>query len=167
MLWRYLYTLIAIAGLSGCGQQDLTLTAPPGEFRIYAIGTESTQSSFPVKLTLESLDRHSKWPPAAYVGFYQGEDRNNSVQFVLIQKNADDDGLISGYRIIEEGKEVKVITLDTIKEDHSVEVSMMFSDGVATIGIEGGLSNEERTNLKSVTPYVSVSSGSARFDFSP
>jgi len=164
MVLRSLIALIVVVSVSGCSQPDITLEAPPGEFRTHDIGAKSAQSSFSVTIVLTALDRHSDWPPAAYVGFYEGEDRNSSVQFVLIQNNSSDDYLVAGYRIIEGGEEAKVVALDTINVGEPVEVSMTFADGLTTIVLEGGHTRQERTKLKLVTPYVSVSSGSATFE---
>ena len=164
MWFRSLHTLVAVVGFSACSQLDFTLQAPPGEFRPHDVGSTSTQASFSVILTLTERDRSSDWPPAAYVGSYEGEDRNSSIQFVLIQNNADDDHLVAGYRVIEDGKEVKVVARDNIKDGHSVKVSMTFANGITTIVVDGGSSREERTNFNTVTPYVSVSSGTATFE---
>lgn len=167
MKWWTSVALIVVVSFFGCSKPNLTLRAPPGEFRIHDIGAKSETASLSVRLTLAALDRHPEWPPAAYVGFYEGEDRNNSIQFVLIQNDADDDYLVAGYRIIEDGLEAKVVALDTIREGRSVEVSMAFASGVTTIAIKDGSSGEEQTKLKVVTPYVSVSSGTATFEVVP
>jgi hypothetical protein len=143
------------------------LSANSGEFHVKTFGPASTQNSQAVFLRLIEFRNSPKWPSAAYVGFYEGENRDNSVQFLVIRNNITDDYMVSGYRIIENGREVKIESIANIQLNSKTKVNLTFNNGLVTIKLTEKNPISFQTSLKKVTPYVSVSSAVAEFDFGP
>jgi len=147
--------------------EPITLSAPAGEFRVKTIGPSSAVAHVSVALTLVELDGTNAWPPAAYVGFYQGPDRKESIQFLIIRNKEADNYLVAGYRLIEHGKETEAHSLHSFPLDAVVLVRLGFDGGIVYLWLDGTDPIRLTTPFKKVAPYVSVSSGTARFKVDP
>lgn len=167
MILRHLILIAALAASSSAYAERISLSAHPGEFNVKTLGPASSQSSLSVTLRLVEFKNSKEWPTAAYAGFYQGLDRDNSVQFVLIRNKATDTYIVAGYRVIENGQEVKVESITTLPIESTAKVSLGFKDGLTTIKLNGKEATSIRTSLTKVSPYVSVSSGTAEFNVGP
>jgi len=150
--------------LCGCSPGPLKLSAPPGQYQAVDLGVPSETASIALKVSLTAFERDAQWPPAAYVGFYQGANRNKSVQFMITRNKQTDNYMVVGYRVIEEGQEAKIVSLENIALNKAVDISMSFSKGTVILSFNHGQPIEVHTNLTVVTPYASVSSGTANFD---
>jgi hypothetical protein len=165
-----LRSLILVVGLSASfcvSAEEISLSAHPGEFNVKTLGPASSRSSLSVSLHLVEFKNTQEWPTAAYAGFFQGQNRDNSVQFVLIRNKVTDAYIVAGYRVIENGREAKVKSITTLPLESTVNVFLGFKDGVTTIKLDGKHTAFVRTSLKKVSPYVSVSSGTAEFNVGP
>jgi hypothetical protein len=143
--------------------KTLTLSAESGEFNASTLGAAASSTAIAGSFRIVSFSGTRAWPPAAYMGVHQGPNRNNSVQVLAIRNREADDVLVLGYRLVVDGKEAKVASLESVPLAATVRVSVVFKDGVAVIRVNGGKPVELQTPFREVAPYVSVSSGRAEF----
>lgn len=144
-----------------------SLTANSGEFEARTLAHPSTTSSISASLRLTAFNASKKWPAAAYVGFHQGENRDNSLQFLILKRHSDDSYVVSGYRVISNGQEVSVNSIENIPLDAKARVNLSFDQGSVTLQTGETEPIRIRTSLTKVSPYVSVSSGTAEFSVGP
>jgi hypothetical protein len=147
--------------------ETLLVSAKPGEFLANPIGDSAETVKISTSFRLTNFDSSEAWPPAAYVGFFQGPNRNESFQFLIIRNGGNAPFLTVGYRVIEEGKEKSVASLANIPLDASAAVDLYFNKGIVTIRYGNQTPITVKTRLTKATPYVSVSSGSAQYNMRP
>ena len=147
--------------------ETLSLTAKPGEFNAKPIGDIANTVSISGAFKLTAFNSSSVWPPAAYIGFYQGPDRNESFQFLIIRNGSNAPFLTVGYRVIEGGKQKSVESLANIPLESSATVELSFNKGIVTVNYGDKTPIVVKTKLTEVTPYVSVSSGTAQYEIRP
>lgn len=153
--------------LQSTNAETLLLKAKPGEFLANPIGDPADTVNISTSFRLTAFDNNAAWPPAAYVGFFQGRNRNESFQFLIIRNGGNAPFLTVGYRVIEDGKEKSVASLANISLDASASVDLTFSKGNVTIKYENQTPVTVKTRLTKATPYVSVSSGRAEYKMCP
>ena len=146
---------------------SLTLKAEPGQFNANVLGTPVTSVALNGTLRIVAFNGTKAWPSAAYIGVQQGPNRNNSVQVLAIRNRETDDYLVVGYRLVVDGKEAKVASIENVAVAATVRVTIVFKNGVATISVNDGGPTEVHTPFREVAPYVSVSSGEAEFTINP
>lgn len=157
---------VLLSLLCACSDgEKITLAAGPGQFSARELGTPSVKGSFAATLEIAEFNPSEKWPTAAYVGFCEGKNRNESVQFLVIRNKPTDDYLVAGYRIIEGGREVKVESLRNVPLTARVSVRMSIENGLVTIKYLSEPPVSLQTSLTEGTPYASVSSGVANVLF--
>jgi len=147
--------------------ETLLLTARPGEYSAGPIGDDAETLSISTSFRITAYDSGPDWPTAAHVGFFQGENRNESFQFIIVRNDGNAPYLTAGYRIVESGEEAHVKSLAYLGLDSSAIIELEFNKGVVTVKYGKQESFKVKTNLTRVTPYVSVSSGSAEFEMRP
>ena len=147
--------------------KSLTLSADPGHFNASTLAAPAASVALAGTLRMVALSGAKAWPPAAYIGIQQGPNRNNSVQVLAIRNRELDDYLVVGYRLVVDGKEVKVASLENVSLTATVRVSIVFKNGVASISVNGSPPVDLPTPFREVAPYVSVSSGQAEFAIEP
>jgi hypothetical protein len=167
MILRGLILVVGLSISSGTLAEKLSLSAYPGEFNVKTLGPPSSQASLSVALRIVKFNNTKEWPAAAYAGFYQGQNRDNSVQFLIIRNKETDTNIVAGYRVIENGREVKVESIETFPLKSTAHVSLTFDSGLVTVKLAGSQPVNIRTSLSKVSPYVSVSSGTADFNTGP
>lgn len=145
----------------------LLLTAKPGEFLANPIGESADTVKISTSFKLTAFDSNSAWPPAAYVGFFQGPNRNESFQFLIIRNDGNAPFLTVGYRVIEDGKEKSVVSLDNIPLSSDASIDLTFSKGIVSVKYGNHATIRVKTRLTKATPYVSVSSGTAEYKMRP
>jgi hypothetical protein len=150
--------------IGGCSPGLLKLSAPQGRYQIFDLAKSSETARIFLKMSMTEFEKDAQWPPSAYVGFYQGENRDKSVQFMIVRYKETDNYMDARYRVFEDGKQIKIVTLEKVELNKPVNISMTFSKGTVTIRLNHGQPIEVHTNLTVVTPYASVSSGTAEFD---
>jgi hypothetical protein len=153
--------------LQSANAEIFLLTAKPGEFLANPIGDSADTVNISTSLKITAFDSSGAWPPAAYVGFFQGPNRNESFQFLVIRNGGNAPFLTVGYRVIEEGKEKTVASLANIPLDASAPVDLSFNKGIVTIRYGNQDPITVKTRLTKATPYVSVSSGTAQYKMCP
>lgn len=159
-----LFGLVAALGVSA---ETFTLSAKPGQVNPKPLGTPSPRAALSASLQITHFKPSKKWPPAAYVGFFQGNSRDNSVQFLVIRNRKKDRYVVAGYRIMEHGKEVKLVSLANLSIKGKAQLTMSIDHGLVTLKFPPQAPITFRTNLTEVSPYVSVSSGTAKFSIGP
>lgn len=148
--------------------ETLVMEAPEGKYDAGAIGDLSEISKVSTSFRVTKRSLNLQWPPAAYIGFYQGKNRNDSFQFLIVKdRNVGDSEMAVGYRVIEGGKEKTVAYLATIEANSYANVELGFKKGEVTIRYEKQKPIVVKTHLNKVTPYVAVSSGTAEFKMHP
>lgn len=147
--------------------ENISISAEPGTFNAKTLGTPSAQAMVSASFRLTAFDGARGWPPAAYVGFHQGPDRNNSFQFLIIRNTETDSYVVAGYRVMEDGCEVKQASLENLPLGAASKVRLSFANGNVRLVMDGGSPVSIRTRMTEVSPYVSVSSGSAEFIIEP
>ena len=159
--------LVLLALPSVALADSFSLSAKAGHFDVKTLGPVVAKGTVSATMRIVHFDGGPGWPPAAYVGFYQGPDRNRSVQ-VLIIRNKDSDGyLVAGYRLIEGGKERKVESLANLPLQATARVSLSFDQGSVTLRLNDQAPVTLRTPFTQVAPYVAVSSSTAEFQVDP
>ncbi|MGI9284317.1 MAG: hypothetical protein ACR2P1_02925 [Pseudomonadales bacterium] len=148
---------------AGCADRYESLEAESGEYNLIELAGSGDDVSFSVKFKLTNFSSNADWPPAAYVGFYQGRNTNDSVQFFIAKDRPTDSYVVAGYRVIEFGEEIRRVNLSTLELNHKANVHMSFVRGLFTVALEGVEPAIIETDLDSVKPYISVSSGAAKF----
>ena len=156
--------VILCLGLLGNSRPIIVLTAPPGHYEFHEFGEKAARYTVSAKIKIIEFDPSDEWPPAAYFGFYDAEDRTNSVHFLLIKMDDAGKYAIAGYRVIESGEEAKSRSVVDIDIDKEANVTMKFDNGIATLKINCKDPIRIPTKLKTVVPAVSVSSGKAYFN---
>lgn len=151
----------------GALAEPLELSASPGYYNAKTLGPSAQTGKLTASVRLVSFNGTQGWPPAAYVGFFQGPNRDQSVQFLVIRNRDTDDYLVAGYRVIEGGKEAKVQSLANLPLGATANVSMSFKAGEVTLRLNDGAPTRISTSMAEAAPYVSVSSGSAQFNVVP
>lgn len=164
---RLLFTIVATLLPLCATAETFSLSASPGEFNPKILGNPSPRTSLTATVEITKFAPSKDWPPAAYVGFFQGKSRANSVQFIVIRNHETDSYVVAGLRVIEDGKEVKVISLANIALNTKANLSLSIDSGVVTLMFPPGAPVMLRTNLAEVSPYVSVSSCTAEFTVGP
>jgi hypothetical protein len=142
---------------------SFTLNAEAGHFNAKIIGRPVPALSLKGTIQLTTFNGANAWPPAAYVGIQEGPNRNNSVQVLVIRNRESDGYLVVGYRVVMEGKEVAVSSVENVKPLSLINFTVTYKNGIATISINGRKPIDIQTPFKEVAPYASVSSGEAAF----
>lgn len=145
--------------LNGCNHHDeFVLDASSGTYNSQDIGEPSDTHSLKAVLAFSEFKHDGKWPPAVYIGFHEGDDKNNSFQFLIMRNKIEDDYIVAGYRIIENGEEVQVKSVKQFGLHDEPSVDISFNEGEASISVDGDTAIKIKTKLKLVKPYISVSS---------
>jgi hypothetical protein len=145
----------------------LSLSAETGKFNAKTLGPHTVKTVITATIQLTGFRGTQVWPAGAYVGFYEGEDRNNSIQFVLMRNTDTDSQLATGYRILKDGKERTIQFIEWVPLEAHAKVKLSFDNGLVLLQVGNGNPIKIKTSLRKVAPYASVSSGSANFDISP
>lgn len=165
---RFYIALILGLLVQHVSAETLVMEAPEGKYDAGAIGELSETSKIATSFRVTKQSKNVQWPPAAYVGFYQGKNRDESFQFLIIKdQNVKDTEMAVGYRVIEGGKEKQTAYLATIEASSYSNVELEFNRGEVTIRYEKQKPVTVKTHLKKVTPYVAVSSSAAEFKMRP
>lgn len=164
---RTLITAALLIGGQYAGAETLVFQAKAGQYQANPIGDTSDRVTISTAFKLTTFDGTAAWPPVAYVGFFEGPNRNESFQFLAIRNGGNAPVLTVGYRIIEGGKEKLVETLAEVSLDRSISVDLSFNKGVVTIKYENQAPVTVKTKLTKATPYASVSSGTVEFAMRP
>jgi hypothetical protein len=144
-----------------------TLSAHPGYYNAKTLGSVASKATVSGSLRIVQFNGGNGWPPGAYVGFHQGPDRDQSVQFVVIRNKESDPYVVAGYRVIEGGKEAKVASLANLPVDSVVRFALVFDKGVVTLQMNDQSPVTVRVPFTEAASYVSVSSGTAEFKVDP
>jgi hypothetical protein len=164
---RIILVIALLIGSTTVWADIINLSARPREFNAKTLGPSGSHGRISGSLRILEFKGGKGWPAAAYIGFHQGLNRNESIQFLLIRIRETDTYLVAGYRLIEAGKEAKVEALANLPLHSSVRVSLSFESGLVTLQMNDKAPVRVRTSLSEVSPYVSVSSGTAEFNIDP
>ena len=167
MSLRNALLILGLMASLAASAETFTLSAKPGEFNPKSLGNPSPRGVLSASLQITKFAPSKGWPSAAYVGFFQGKNRDNSVQFLVIRNRETDPYVVAGHRIVEGGKEVKVASLANLPLDGKAQVTISIDNGLVTLNFPPQAPVTFRTNLTEVSPYVSVSSGTAEFSVGP
>jgi hypothetical protein len=166
-LRHLVFVMAVVVPLCAAAAETFSLSANSGEFNPKVLGNPSHRGSLSATVELTKFAPSKGWPAAAYVGFFQGKNRDNSVQFLVIHNRETDPYVVAGYRVIEGGKEAKVVSLANLPLNTKAQVSISVDGGVVTLKFPPSAPVTFRTKLTEVSPYVSVSSGTAEFTVGP
>jgi hypothetical protein len=162
-----LLAMALLAPLLAASAETFSLSARPGYFNAKTLGPSAKKSTVSGSVRIVKFNGAKGWPPTAYLGFQQGPDRSQSVQFLILRNQDTDPYVIAGYRVIEGGKEMKVESLANLPLTSPTRVSLTFESGLVTLRLNERAPVLIRTNLLEAAPYVSVSSGTAEFNVDP
>jgi hypothetical protein len=164
--WFSMFLNLAFASSAMCAD-TFTLVANPGEFKPKTLRAPADSVVVNGTFKFLAFTGTNAWPAAAYVGVHQGPNRNNSVQVLAIRNREVDDYLVVGYRLVIDGKEAKVQSIENVPIAAPVRVAITFKKGVTTISVNGRPTIDVDTPFAMVSPYASVSSGKAVFQIDP
>lgn len=162
----FLACLLVVPIRASCAEV-VTLRAHPGEYFVKTLVEPASTSKLSLSVRITKFAGTREWPSAAYVGFYEGPDRKQSVQFLIIRNRESDPYVVAGYRVIENGREQQVESLANLPLDHEAQVDMSFLNGVVTLRLNGGALRTVNTKLRTVAPYLAVSSSTGEFKIEP
>lgn len=145
----------------------LSLSAGPGKFDAKTLGPHTVKTMITATIQLTEFRGAKAWPAGAYVGFHEGNDRDNSIQFVFMRNTDVDPQLATGYRILQDGKERAVQFIEWVPLEAHAKVTLSFDNGIVVLQAGNSDPIKVKTLLRKAAPYVSVSSGSANFVISP
>jgi hypothetical protein len=163
---KFVLIILCLSALPTLGA-PLSLSAESGKFNAKTFGAHAAETAFTATVKLTAFRGTKAWPSGAYVGFHEGEDRNNSIQFVLMRNADTDSQLATGYRILKDGKEQTVQFIGWVPLEAQAKVTLLFDNGLVMLHVGNSPVIKIKTSLRKVAPYASVSSGSANFDVSP
>ena len=163
MLRIWILCMALVFSVAAQAGYQYLLDAPAGEYRRADMGEPGEINKFAVRIKMEDFALGTKWPPGAYVGFYEGTDLKNSVQFLLL-KHPEKDLMLAGYRVLKDGNEVRYKSIREVSLDEEVLVKVGITDNKIFIVMEGASPITIKTDLQKVTTYISVSSGKALFN---
>ena len=164
--WPSIFLTLAFASSAVCAE-TFTLAANPGEFNPKTLRAPADSAVVNGTFKFLALTGSKAWPAAAYIGVHQGPNRNNSVQVLAIRNREADDYLVVGYRLVIDGKEVTVQSIENVPISSTVRVAITFKKGIATISVNGRPPVAVNAPFALVSPYASVSSGKAEFQIDP
>lgn len=164
--WSSIFLTLAFASSAVCAE-TFTLAANPGEFNPKTLRAPAESAAVNGTFKFLAFTGSKAWPAAAYIGVHQGPNRNNSVQVLAIRNREADDYLVVGYRLVIDGKEVTVQSIENVPISSTVRVAITFKKGVATISVNGRPPVAVNAPFALVSPYASVSSGKAEFQIDP
>lgn len=164
---RILISLLLAVSVQVAFAAPIVLSAEPGSFNGQPIKGHASSNQIKGSILIRSFKPEPSWPPAAYMGMYQGQDRNNSIQAVVIRNKPSDKFLVVGYRLVVEGKEAKIASITNVGLHEPIKVNMSFTGGVATLQINQSKPVVVHTPFSNVGTYVSVSSAEAVFEIAP
>lgn len=160
--WQSIFlTLTFVSSLASA--DTFALAANPGEFNPKTLRAPAESATVAGSFKFLAFNGSKAWPAAAYIGVHQGPNRNNSVQVLAIRNREVDDYLVVGYRLVVDGKEVAVQSIENVPITSTIRVAITFKNGVATISVNGRPPIKVQAPFVSVSPYASVSSGKAEF----
>jgi hypothetical protein len=163
---RLIFAVLWLSPMSIFGA-TLSLSAEPGKYNAKTLGPHTVRTMITATIQLTGFRGIKAWPAGAYVGFHEGEDRNNSIQFVLMRNTDTDPQLATGYRILHDGKEFAVRFIKWAPLEAYTKVELSFDNGLVVLRVGNSDPIKIKTLLRKVAPYASVSSGSANFVISP
>lgn len=164
IFFRMIFLLtFLVPGMAFSESQSIKLSAETGTFNVKTLGLASTSVTLSADIKLLGFRGSRTWPASAYIGFFEGNDRNLSLQILIIRNRPEDPYLVVGYRLVSEGKETVVKSLENVPVASVVKISMSFQNGLAKVRVNGQPPVLISTSLHSVSPYVSVASGDAEF----
>ena len=163
---HFVLAILSLIPISALGA-PISLSAESGKFNAKTLGPHTAKAIITATVQVTEFRGAKAWPAGAYVGFHEGEDRSNSVQFVLMRNTDTDTQLAIGYRVLKDGKEQIIQFIEWAPLDAHVKVTLSFENGIAMLRVGDGELIKIKTSLQKVAPYASVSSSSASFDVSP
>jgi hypothetical protein len=152
-----------VPGMAFSESQSIKLSAETGSFNVKTLGSASASVNLSADMKLLGFRGSRAWPASAYIGVFEGNDRNNSLQILTIRNRPEDPYLVVGYRLVLEGRETVVKSLEDVSVSSVVKLSMSFQNGLAKVRVNDQPPVLISTPLRSVSPYVSVASGDAEF----
>lgn len=163
---HFVLAILFLIPISALGA-TISLSAEPGKFNAKTLGPHTAKATITATVHITEFRGAKAWPAGAYVGFHEGEDRNNSIQFVLMRNTDTDTQLAIGYRVVKDGKEQTVQFIEWAPLEARVKVKLSIEKGIVILRLGEGEPIKIKTSLQKVAPYASASSSSARFDVSP
>lgn len=173
-------TLLAVAVfISGCASNTsvaptsldhsdpLVISAEAGKYNYKTLDGPSEKGAISYFVRLSQMAGGTKWVPSAYIGFLQGDTLHNSVQLIVFRNSDDDTDLTIAYRIVEARKILRTVNLAHAPFDTKIPVKLTFDRGNVSIKIGDRAPVSVQTALTIVSPFASVSSGTAEFARSP
>lgn len=152
-----------MVGPSLAGAEQFALTAPRGQYLARTLAPHAPQMAFAVRTRLTEFRGTLEWPSAAMVGFHQGADRQDSVQFYVSRLPGANPYLVVGYKLVVAGREEGSGVLAKIPLEAVTRFELRFDHGAVLVLLNEETRVEVTTPFTEVSPYVSVASGTAEF----
>ena len=139
------------------------MVAAFGQFSAHVVGNAESNVAIRGSVRIAGDNSKGPWPGAAYIGLQQGSTEDSIQIFVVL----DDSGghAIVGHRLISHGMVIKTVEQIAVERSQPLRFSIVFNNGLVLISVNDEKVITERTLLRQVAPYLSVSSGTAEFKF--
>lgn len=155
---------LALTGTpSAAAAEQFALAAQRGQFLARTLAPSSPKVALAVRTRLTEFRGTIEWPSAAMVGFHQGADRKDSVQFYIYRIPGANPYLVVGYKLLVGGRNEDSGVLATAPLEVATKFELDFDRGAVRVLLDDGRRVEVTTPFSEVSPYVSVASGTAEF----
>ena len=95
----------------------------------------------------------------------EAETKSSSFQLCVVRLDRNQQYYTMGYSIIENGKGIKFEEITHVDLGDIAKFSIDYNEGKVSINTNGTVQIDVSVNLKEIIPFVSVTSGQARFEF--
>ena len=152
-------------GASFLPAEPLELKASSGEIVTLDLAPVESDGSIEGAFRFTKLDSDGRWAPSAFVGF-RDEARDGKFRIFLYQTNAGGQ-MAAGYDYAFENQLVKrKILMNDLPRSAAVRVQLTWdAAGNFHVSLFGKKHHTIKTHLRSMVPFVAVSSGHAKFSF--
>ena len=152
-----------VLSAGGALAANLQIKAARGEVKEEAFGQVMDKGELHATLRLTAFTGSDAWPATAGVGLRYGPDGRSGVHVVALRQREDDKQLTLGYRIMDNGQQIRFQTLGKAPLNSSQQVLLFFKRGQLHVRLNEGQAQAIQSPLVQGQPFVLVSSGSAEF----
>lgn len=161
---RLLCLALVLGGWAGGAvAAPIQLKATRGEVKEEVIGAVMDRGELRVSMRLTAFKGSDAWPATAGVGLRYGPDGRSGVHVVALRQREDDKQLTLGFRIFENGQQIRFQTMGKAPLNSNQQVLLYFKRGQLYVRLNDGPAQAIQSPLVQGQPFVLVSSGSAEF----
>ena len=162
----FYFSVIVVAVFALFTNEVIVLNASTGSQKHRLLEEKETNNyiaQVEVEILIEEIDIAN--PTSGCIGFLDAETKSDSFQLCVARMNTNQQYYTVGYSIIKNGEGVKFEEISKSNLGELVKFTIEYKEGLALIDLEKHGSIRENTNLNSIIPFVTATSGQVRFEF--